>query len=169
MRLLLKRVDGTTLALDCDANDTVSDVKRQIESREGIPCSVQSLSYGGSYLNDEDALEDICSSDLANFDLNVDLLGGAKKRKKKVYTTPKKIKKKPKKVKLATLKFYSVCYFDFTYWNTFRLTPPANLAVWGENVPTRSVVLVPSWPATTTESTVGNAILLISMVYNKCQ
>ncbi|VUZ45486.1 unnamed protein product [Hymenolepis diminuta] len=108
MRLLLKRVDGTTLALNCEANDTVADVKRQIESREGIPCSVQSLSYGGSFLSDEDALEDICSSDLAHFDLNVDLLGGAKKRKKKVYTTPKKIKKKPKKVKLATLKFYSV-------------------------------------------------------------
>lgn len=36
------------------------------------------------------------------------LRGGAKKRKKKNYTTPKKIKHKHKKVKLATLKYYKV-------------------------------------------------------------
>ena len=36
------------------------------------------------------------------------LLGGGKKRKKKVYTTPKKIKHKRKKVKLAVLKYYEV-------------------------------------------------------------
>jgi small subunit ribosomal protein S27Ae len=36
------------------------------------------------------------------------LRGGAKKRKKKVYSTPKKIKHKRKKVKLAVLKFYKV-------------------------------------------------------------
>jgi len=34
--------------------------------------------------------------------------GGAKKRKKKTYTKPKKIKHKRKKVKLAVLKFYKV-------------------------------------------------------------
>ena len=37
------------------------------------------------------------------------LLGG-KKRKKKVYTPPKKIKHKRKKVKLSVLKFYEVSY-----------------------------------------------------------
>ena len=36
------------------------------------------------------------------------LRGGGKKRKKKVYTKPKKIKGKHKKVKLATLKYYKV-------------------------------------------------------------
>lgn len=36
------------------------------------------------------------------------LRGGAKKRKKKNYTTPKKIKHKHKKVKLAVLKYYKV-------------------------------------------------------------
>ena len=34
--------------------------------------------------------------------------GGAKKRKKKNYTTPKKIKHKHRKVKLAVLKYYKV-------------------------------------------------------------
>jgi len=36
------------------------------------------------------------------------LRGGAKKRKKKVYTTAKKIKHKRKKTKLAVLKYYKV-------------------------------------------------------------
>ncbi|CAD6904380.1 unnamed protein product [Tilletia caries] len=36
------------------------------------------------------------------------LRGGAKKRKKKTYTTPKKIKHKRKKVKMALLKYYKV-------------------------------------------------------------
>lgn len=34
--------------------------------------------------------------------------GGGKKRKKKVYTKPKKIRHKHKKNKLATLKYYQV-------------------------------------------------------------
>jgi ubiquitin len=36
------------------------------------------------------------------------LRGGGKKRKKKVYTKPKKIRHKHKKNKLATLKYYQV-------------------------------------------------------------
>ena len=36
------------------------------------------------------------------------LRGGAKRRKKKSYTTPKKNKHKRKKVKLAVLKYYKV-------------------------------------------------------------
>merc|ERR1712024_372350 len=36
------------------------------------------------------------------------VLGGGRKRRKKVYTTPKKIKHKRVKVKLATLKLYKV-------------------------------------------------------------
>jgi len=36
------------------------------------------------------------------------LRGGGKKRKKKTYTTPKKIKHKRKKVKMSILKYYKV-------------------------------------------------------------
>ena len=42
------------------------------------------------------------------------LLGG-KKRTKKVYTPPKKIKHKRKKVKLSVLKFYEVSYRTVLY------------------------------------------------------
>merc|ERR1711976_460831 len=47
-------------------------------------------------------------SENAVVDVNADLLGAGKKRKKKQYTKPKKIKGKHKKVKLAVLKFYKV-------------------------------------------------------------
>jgi hypothetical protein len=43
------------------------------------------------------------------------LRGGAKKRKKKVYTKPKKIKHKHKKVKLAVLHYYKVCVNVYVY------------------------------------------------------
>ncbi len=36
------------------------------------------------------------------------MVGGGKKKKKRVYTKPKKIKHKHKKVKLAVLKYYKV-------------------------------------------------------------
>ena len=40
--------------------------------------------------------------------LSFSLRGGAKKRKKKTYNTPKKVKHKRKKVKMAILKYYKV-------------------------------------------------------------
>lgn len=43
------------------------------------------------------------------------LRGGAKKRKKKSYTTPKKNKHKRKKVKLAVLKYYKVSQFKIGF------------------------------------------------------
>ena len=48
------------------------------------------------------------ASEDATLHLSLSLMGGAKKRKKKVYTKPKKIPHKHKKVKLAVLKFYKV-------------------------------------------------------------
>ncbi|VDM34556.1 unnamed protein product [Hydatigera taeniaeformis] len=108
VQLFLRRTDGSTLSFFCDKGNYISDVKRRLESLEGIPYSLQSLSLNGLLLQDDEALKDCCDSAIALMDLDVDLLGGAKKRKKKVYTTPKKIKRKPKKVKLATLKFYQV-------------------------------------------------------------
>merc|ERR1711934_904509 len=40
--------------------------------------------------------------------ITLEVRGGGKKRKKKVYTKPKKIKHKKKKEKLAVLKYYRV-------------------------------------------------------------
>jgi small subunit ribosomal protein S27Ae len=52
-------------------------------------------------------LSDFVQKENAVIDV-VSRLPGGKKRKKKVYTKPKKIKHKHRKVKLAVLKFYKV-------------------------------------------------------------
>ena len=52
--------------------------------------------------------EELMSLQESTLHLVLRLRGGAKKRKKKSYTTPKKNKHKRKKVKLAVLKYYKV-------------------------------------------------------------
>ena len=66
------------------------------------------LSYAGQILSEDMTFEEACVQEGSTITASVPLLGGGKKRKKKVYTTPKKIKHKKTKVKLATLKYYKV-------------------------------------------------------------
>merc|ERR1711924_416954 len=58
-------------------------------------------------LDDASVVRDVLEEEATVF-LTCGLDGGAKKRKKKVYTKPKKVPHKHKKVKLAVLKFYKV-------------------------------------------------------------
>merc|ERR1712134_172621 len=60
------------------------------------------LLYAGEQLDDYEIPSE------ATIQIVLPVLGGGRKRKKKVYTTPKKIKHKRVKVKLATLKYYNV-------------------------------------------------------------
>merc|ERR1711972_664554 len=63
----------------------------------------------GAILNNAEAtLEDFGIQAEATIQIVHPVLGGGRKRKKKVYTTPKKIKHERVKVKLATLKLYKV-------------------------------------------------------------
>merc|ERR1719201_3325847 len=68
----------------------------------------QRIVYGGRALADSDLLGSSGLTDDSTVFLSLELAGGAKKRKKKTYTKPKKLKHKRKKVKLAVLKFYKV-------------------------------------------------------------
>ncbi|KAF7255061.1 hypothetical protein EG68_07656 [Paragonimus skrjabini miyazakii] len=108
MRLFVRGCDSGTTSLEVLPNQTVSAVKHQIENSLNIAASVQRLAYAGIPLPEDARLDDYDIGDCACVELNCDLMGGAKKRKKKVYSTPKKIKHKRKKVKLATLKFYKI-------------------------------------------------------------
>merc|ERR1711981_328785 len=67
------------------------------------------LMANGVNLDNTDAtLEDFGIQAEATIQIVAPVLGGGRKRKKKVYTPPKKIKHKRTKVKLATLKLYKV-------------------------------------------------------------
>ncbi|KAE9556682.1 hypothetical protein FO519_000088 [Halicephalobus sp. NKZ332] len=121
--VFLRTLSGKTAVLDVQQTSTVADLKAAIERLEGIEAEEQRVIFAGELisiplnpeslygkqLDDEElTLADFGIEELSTLDVELRLLGGGKKRKKKVYTTPKKIKHKRKKVKLPVLKYYKV-------------------------------------------------------------
>jgi len=95
--------DEAVQAVDVEMSTTVGELRQIVNSADNT-----TLVANGAILDDEATME-LCGVQAeSTIEIHHPVLGGGRKRKKKVYTTPKKIKHKRKKVALATLKYYKV-------------------------------------------------------------
>ena len=108
MQFFVHDLAGRSNVVTADPASDVAGLKAQIAASQGIPAEEQRLIFGGRSLGCSELIGACGITTDSTVFLSLDLEGGGKKRKKKTYTKPKKIKHKSKKVKLAVLKFYKV-------------------------------------------------------------
>ena len=107
MQIFVKNLNGQTSAIEIESAASVSALRSEVAVASGVESAALRLVYGGVSLSDSLTLAacGICDESTVHASMSLD---GGKKRKKKVYTKPKKNKHKHIKNKLGILKCYKV-------------------------------------------------------------
>jgi ubiquitin-small subunit ribosomal protein S27Ae len=108
MQLFVKTLTGATVTVVVEASNTVDDLKQQVAEKTGVAVEEIVLIHGLSVLDDQSTFEALGLEDESTINMVLSLEGGKKKRKKKVYTKPKKIGHKHKKRPKAILEYFNV-------------------------------------------------------------
>ena len=76
MQVFIKFLVGKACTIDCEASDTVEQLKKKIQEKEGIPCDQQWLIFSGRRLEDSQILSDYKIQSESTVHLLLRLRGG---------------------------------------------------------------------------------------------
>lgn len=76
MQIFVKTLSGRTITVETDANDSIEELKRKIEAKEGIPARDQRIIYAGKSLDEQNTVGDYSIQNGSNLYLVLRLRGG---------------------------------------------------------------------------------------------